>query len=229
MRKIKKILIVEEKRIIAMDLVTLLHREGFVVAGICASFLEAKKFFKKESADLVFIDTDLKGSKSGFQLAEYINDKEKIPFIFLSDRYSKEAFEKSRKLKPIAYLTKPFHMMSLIASLKLAQDSLFKHLYQINKKFFYCFEKKLLITKRGKEIELTKQEMRAIEAMIKVKEASFVSYDIIEQAIWGKKGAIDTVTRRMVISRINTKANCRLIKAVSKKGYKFVECEKKKS
>ncbi|MBX2942089.1 MAG: response regulator [Cyclobacteriaceae bacterium] len=115
-----RIVIVEDESVIALDLAMMLKRMGHKVLGSFDSGEEALPFILKETPDLVLLDVGLAGAMSGIALAERMKIRSSIPFIFITAFSDNKTIDSLRKLKPDAYLVKPFQENNLIANIELA-------------------------------------------------------------------------------------------------------------
>ncbi|MBK7222322.1 MAG: response regulator [Saprospiraceae bacterium] len=80
----KNILIVEDEPAIAQDIAFNLEDNGFAIAGIAHNSERALDLLYTKQVDLAILDINIAGTKTGIGLAKIINDKYKIPFIFLT-------------------------------------------------------------------------------------------------------------------------------------------------
>jgi len=115
-----KIAIVEDEFLIAASLQSSLTSLGYQVIKPAGSFDEAVTILKTESPDLVFLDIQLKGEKDGVDLAFLINEKYKIPFIFLTANSDQLTVNRAKESHPSAFLIKPFQKQELFASIEVA-------------------------------------------------------------------------------------------------------------
>lgn len=120
MSKKIQILIVEDNVIIALDLKSLLENFGYEVVGYATNYEKAVKFLDSKSIDLVLLDIGLSSSKNGIDVADYINENIKIPFIFLTSNSDDDTILKASKRRPYSYLVKPFNKDTIHASIELA-------------------------------------------------------------------------------------------------------------
>lgn len=104
-----RILIVEDEVIIAEDIALRLSDMGYQIVQIVDNVDAAVNYLEQELTDLVLLDISLKGEQTGIDLAEIINSRFKIPFIFLSSHTNQSIVEKAKKVNPAAYLLKPFN------------------------------------------------------------------------------------------------------------------------
>ena len=115
-----KILVVEDEMIIADSICNTLEKYGYELLDPEISYSDAVKSIVKNQPDLVLIDIQLSGSKSGIDLAKHIQENEQIPFIFLTSFADNATIDEVKKVKPNAYLLKPFNKEELYVSIELA-------------------------------------------------------------------------------------------------------------
>ncbi|MCT4663830.1 MAG: response regulator [Flavobacteriales bacterium] len=116
----KKVLIIEDELLIAEDIKQYLTQKGYEVVDIAISYETAIKILKNQLVDIVLLDIVLYGTKSGFEIANYINKHIHIPFIYLTSHTDREFLEKAKETAPKAYLSKPIQKESLFATLEMA-------------------------------------------------------------------------------------------------------------
>jgi len=115
-----KCLIVEDEPLVAQDLSMHMTALGFSVVGIAHSHITALDLLANRSPDLVVLDIHL-GSVNGdgVDIAKVINEKYKLPFIFITSYADEVTLEKAKETFPIGYIVKPFDEMSLKSSLEI--------------------------------------------------------------------------------------------------------------
>lgn len=116
----KKILVVEDEFVIAYDLKQILEGENHEVFFNVSSVEAAIDILKSITIDLVLLDISLKGTKTGLDLAAFINLHYKIPFIYITSYYDIKTLKDISTTKPSAYLVKPFKPMDVITAVQLA-------------------------------------------------------------------------------------------------------------
>lgn len=122
----KNILIVEDEVLIATHIKFALRERGYGFVGIAISFEEAIRYLDTEEIDLVLLDINISGKKSGIDIANLLNNNYRIPFIFLTSYTDSETIEKLKPTMPRAYLNKPINEVMLITTL----DIVFANLVQ---------------------------------------------------------------------------------------------------
>lgn len=82
---------------------------------------EAMTILNKESVDLAILDINLgDGEIDGISLGQLIQNKQKVPFIYLTAYENAKIIREAVATSPYSYLTKPFKNSDLIASVELA-------------------------------------------------------------------------------------------------------------
>jgi DNA-binding LytR/AlgR family response regulator len=121
-----KILLVEDELIIAEDMTNMLERIGYEIVGVAIDYDEAIEILETEKPDLILLDVNLGGKKDGIHLAEEINKRFNIPFIFTTSYTDGETIERAKKTQPINYLVKPFKQAQLYTAIEIAMMNLAK-------------------------------------------------------------------------------------------------------
>jgi len=103
-----KVLIVEDDAMIAEDLQDILVDAGYDVVGIAHNAKKAIDVLSVRAVDLVFLDVTLSDNSTGVDVANYINDHNKIPFIFLTSYSDADTVRNVVSTNPGGYLVKPF-------------------------------------------------------------------------------------------------------------------------
>ena len=120
----KKILIVEDEFITAMDLAKNLEFMGFSVAATTDTAEEVLSLALEHSPDLILMDINLKGEMTGIEASNLIKNNLDIPIIFLTGQSDDVTISKAIESEPFGYLIKPFDDRSLKTSIAMA---LYKH------------------------------------------------------------------------------------------------------
>jgi len=114
--KNKRIIIVEDQPIVALDFQTYLNANNYKNVTYFISGKEALNNIKKIRPDLVLLDIKLKDNVSGLDIAEYLNEVN-IPFIFVSAFSNPENYRKALNLTPAKILHKPIEHKSLLEAI----------------------------------------------------------------------------------------------------------------
>ena len=115
-----KVLIVEDEPLIAEDIRMFLGNIDFSVAGVAYNSTKALDFLATRNPDAVLLDISIKGDKDGIDIAEIINKKYKIPFVYLTSHSDVHTVERAKHTLPYGYIVKPFDERDLLTSLEMA-------------------------------------------------------------------------------------------------------------
>lgn len=115
-----KVGIIEDEMVIALTIESTLDDLGYEYCGPAANYGEALELLETDKPDLVLLDINLSGKKDGIDVAEKINLLYQIPFIFLTANSDLATIERAKKVKPHAYIVKPFNKEELFAAIEIA-------------------------------------------------------------------------------------------------------------
>lgn len=110
----KKILIVEDEVIIAMECRMDLILAGFLGVSIVSTAAEAIARTKKEKPDLILMDIKLKGVLTGIDAAREIRKNSNVPILFVTGNSDEETMEQIKKVMNCIILSKPLSTNDLI-------------------------------------------------------------------------------------------------------------------
>jgi two-component system response regulator LytT len=119
-----KVLIVEDEALIAEHLHLVLHQHLGIDADIAYRAKTALEFINREKYDLILLDINLEEERSGLELAAKIEANKWASYIFLTAQTDKAVLDIARKLKPKAYLAKPFKDIDISMAVDLALKEL---------------------------------------------------------------------------------------------------------
>ena len=114
----KKILIVEDEPIIAMELQESLQAAGYRVPEIVRNADDVLPSVMKNNPDLIIMDIYLKSFIDGIDAAQRVKMMKQVPIIFLTAYPNETIKKKALSIKPDAYLLKPIRDEELHQSVK---------------------------------------------------------------------------------------------------------------
>ncbi|MEP0365755.1 MAG: response regulator [Cyclobacteriaceae bacterium] len=114
-----RILIVDDELAIAEMCESILIDLGYEVIGIANTYEEGIEKIALEKPDLVILDIDLNQEKNGIDLAVYIKEKLRVPFLYVSSYADISTVSKAAKTAPEAYLIKPFTNEDLFTTIEI--------------------------------------------------------------------------------------------------------------
>ena len=115
-----KIGIVEDELLIAEKIKIILHELGYTTCEPVSGYEEAMEMVRIEKPDFLLLDINLGKEKSGIDIALYVNEHQRMPFIFLTANSDMATIESAKKANPYAYLVKPFTKEELYAAIEIA-------------------------------------------------------------------------------------------------------------
>lgn len=119
-----RIVVVEDERIVALDIRAHLQRFGYEVAAMYASGEAILENIENDAPNLVLMDIQLQGSLDGVETAERIHTAYDIPVILLTAYADDATIERAKLTQPFAYIIKPFEERELRTAIVIA---LYRH------------------------------------------------------------------------------------------------------
>jgi PAS domain S-box-containing protein len=115
-----KVLVVDDERLVALDLSQTIGRFGFEVIGIASNGDEAVEMVAKLKPDIVLLDIFIGGNLDGVEVASKIREETDIPFIFVTASSDSATFERAKLTQPYGYIIKPFEEHAVYAAIETA-------------------------------------------------------------------------------------------------------------
>jgi diguanylate cyclase (GGDEF)-like protein/PAS domain S-box-containing protein len=116
----ENILIVEDEKIIALDLQRRLERFGYSVVGMASDGQEAINLARERGPDIILMDIMLAGAMDGIEAAKQIRAQLGIPVIFLTAYTDEKTLERAKEVEPFGYILKPFKERELYTTIDIA-------------------------------------------------------------------------------------------------------------
>jgi DNA-binding LytR/AlgR family response regulator len=149
------IYIVEDMGITRAAIISVLRKQGYLIAGSAISAEKALLEIKSNHVDLVILDLNLRGSKNGLWLAEKLRVECNCAIVFLTAQGSQEVLDKIYLTEPDGYLMKPFNNPTLLSTVKVALRNFHKQYPQINR----VKEKSVFLKSRSGMIKVTNKNL----------------------------------------------------------------------
>jgi len=115
-----RIAVVEDEPIVAMDIAANLENMGYEVVGPFDRGEEIIKEIKNNVPHLVLLDIQIDGELDGVDTAEILNTIASLPIIFITASSDKITKERAQRVRPHAYIIKPFNFHNLHSAIELA-------------------------------------------------------------------------------------------------------------
>ena len=115
----KRILIVEDEAVVAMEIQSTLESLGYVVIGAVNSGEQSVHIATAEKPDIILMDIQLKGELDGIDAASRIRAVSDIPVIFLTAYAEEDRLDRAKLTLPFGYLLKPVQDRDLKVAIEM--------------------------------------------------------------------------------------------------------------
>ncbi|MDP2283154.1 MAG: diguanylate cyclase, partial [Pseudohongiella sp.] len=122
MVKQNKILIVEDETIVALDIKRRLEKLGYQVTGLAAKAKQVLELVEHDHPDIILMDIHLNDTLDGIDIANLINQKYRIPVIFVTAYSEDSTMSRASQARPYGYLLKPFSERDLYAVIRISLE-----------------------------------------------------------------------------------------------------------
>lgn len=103
----KRILIVEDEVLLAMDLELLLKEMGHSVVGCVLTGRDALSLIENDRPDIILIDITLQGDMDGITTAKRIRQRQDIPIVFVTGNKDRDTLNRVNEFNPVGIVIKP--------------------------------------------------------------------------------------------------------------------------
>src|SRR4030095_8867928 len=115
-----KILIVEDEKLVGMDVKENLIEMGYNVTDIVDNGEAAFESIKANRPDVIVMDIIIKGDIDGIETADIIRKQHGVPIIFTSANNDDYTLLKAKKVRPYSFLLKPVSSRELQIAIEIA-------------------------------------------------------------------------------------------------------------
>lgn len=116
----RRLLIVEDEGVVALDLREALEELGYQVVGTAASSDEAVQQAELCRADLVLMDIRIAGLADGIETATLLRERFQLPVVYLTANADARALARALETEPAGYLVKPYNYRTLRTTIEVA-------------------------------------------------------------------------------------------------------------
>lgn len=200
--KMKKILIIEDEKVIADELYDLL-KNSLYEAFILKDFQNAKQEILNIKPDLILLDINIP-FLNGELLLQDLRKESNIPVIMVTSRNSETDEVLSISYGADDYITKPYNPNILL--LRIA--NIFKRMEKNLNTSYYddikVYQNKGILVKDDKVLDLTKNEM-IIFSLLLSNRGNIVTRDELMTELWNNEEYVNENALTVNISRLRTK------------------------
>ena len=112
-----RVLVVEDERIVAMDIQGQLENLDYDVVATAVSGEEAIHKAEETGPDLALMDIRIRGDMDGIEVAQHLRTKLDIPVIYLTAYADQDTLDRAKNTESFGYLLKPFEEGELHATI----------------------------------------------------------------------------------------------------------------
>lgn len=200
----KKILIIEDDKILNRGVSFALKKEGYEVAS-AYSKAEGKQMILNNKIDFVLLDINLPDG-NGLELCKEVIDKVDLPIVFFTANDTEEDMVKGFETGCDDYIAKPFSLELL----KHKINAILRRNNSVNKNIFEYQNIKIdfdrmLISINEREINLTATEYKLLQLLAKNK-GKVITKELLLEKLWDNNGNfVDENTLSVNIRRLRKK------------------------
>lgn len=199
-----RILIVEDEPLIAADIAASIEEMDFIATGIAYSVDTALEELKNNTPDIVLLDIQLNKGQEGIEIAQVINEKYGLPFIYLTSFSDKRTLQDAKTTEPYGYVVKPFNEAGLYAAIEIA---LYNHTQKNKSKF-----PELLLERINKQLAdpFTDREFEVLQLIYngntnnQIAEKLFISINTVKKRINAAYLKMDTSSRTAALAKLRS-------------------------
>jgi DNA-binding response OmpR family regulator len=218
----QNILIIEDD-IETLEIMVELFESTFSNVYTSTNGYEAIEIFEKNLIDVILCDINIP-KLNGLDTISKIRELDySIPIIIISACSDTQTLLKVSNCNIQGYILKPI-MFDDVQNIK---NKIFHHQnYEfMNKNIEINFSTSLNLQNNqiiieGKIIKLTIKETEFLKLLIK-KKGYIVSYEIIDQSVWGEENVMSSTSLRTLVKNIRKKLSCEIIENIPKMGYRI--------
>ena len=117
-----RVMLVEDERIVALNLQQRLVKLGYEIAAVAPSGERALQEIARSRPDVVLMDINIEGEIDGIETAARIPPDHQAPVIYLTAYSEKATLERAAATRPYGYLLKPFSERELHATIQMVLE-----------------------------------------------------------------------------------------------------------
>ncbi|MEJ8800825.1 response regulator transcription factor [Pontibacter sp. H249] len=115
-----KILVIEDERLVAEYICSVLKSATYENVLIASNRQEASALYQEHSISLIISDLNLFGVYEGHLIVKELQAFKQVPVIYLTAYSEQHTLEDALSTEPVAYVLKPFTERQLLVAVKMA-------------------------------------------------------------------------------------------------------------
>jgi len=212
-----KILIVEDEKISADYLKSILVKQGWDVVEIVDNAIDVIRSVNSYKPDLILMDIMINGPISGCEAAINVRTISNCHIIFLTAFVDEEMISYAADAKADGYLMKPYNEQEIIANISLLfskSNDFIKDIPLIENT--YLNYQNDLLYQDGEVVKLGPKSLKIIQTLCRNKN-SYISYEELYKNIWNDEFNLKKL--QMMVCRIREVVGENFIENIQEKGY----------
>lgn len=221
-----EICIVEDNSKIREELKSFLQKYGYSVCAIESFEGDIVGEILNRNTDLLLLDVNLPGV-DGYSICREIRKRSTLPIIIVTSRNTEMDELMSMNLGADDFIAKPYNTQILLARIHSLLKRAYHTVDKLDCRRFILNLSKSIIEYEGKEIELTKNELRILNTLGQ-NIGKIVSRDKLMNDLWSSDMFIDENTLNVNVNRLRKKLEEAGLKDVieTKRGQGYLlECD----
>ena len=195
----KSIAVVEDEKMVAQELSSMLEKEGYEVHCI-DDFSRVTEMVLELRPDLLLLDINLPG-KSGFQICREVKNKSSIPVVVVTSRDQLPDELHALELGADEFLTKPYRKERLLARVANVLRRYEGRSNMLEGPGFLLDRGTYTLYVDGSSVLLPKNQGKILEALM-TELGNVVTKETICEAVWGTSEFIDENALQVNLTRL---------------------------
>ena len=96
----RRVLIIEDEFLIALDLETTMFKLGFDVCALAPSARKARSLAMNDHPDVALVDVCLEGGREGIEIARWLREVCEVPIVFVTAQTDEDTVEQNPRAGP---------------------------------------------------------------------------------------------------------------------------------
>jgi len=117
-----RVLVAEDDDIVSTAICDCLAGAGYEIVATSDTGVGAVEAALALRPDLILMDVRLKGEMDGIRASELINERLRIPVVYLTGESDRRTLQRAKAASAFGYVLKPFHVRNLLAAIEVAVD-----------------------------------------------------------------------------------------------------------
>ncbi len=180
-----KVLVVEDDAKIAESLCEILEILNHEVIGVAESFDKVKRIMEQSDVEIALLDIQLKGDKTGMDVAELLKNEYRVPFVFTTALADADTIRQATSHSPYGYIVKPYGIKDINAGLEIAINNHRSVTSMKNEEGDFFNSDSLFVKVNSRLVRIVPKDILFVEAkgdyvLFKTKEKGYIVHSTIK-------------------------------------------------